>query len=340
VGTTLGGTQTYSQAQGTNLSATVAGLPTNASTVYVRLWPLIGGAWQFNDYNYTASGSAAVRAQITSPAPGTSLPSTVIFGWTTGTGVTEYWLEIGTSLGGNQIYGQSQGTNLSVTVSGLPANGSTVYVRLWSRISGAWQFNDYTYTAASGGAGVQAQITSPAPGSTLGSSTVTFVWSTGSGVAEYWLEVGTNFGSNQIYGQSQGTNLSATVSGLPANGSTVYVRLWSRISGAWQFNDYTYTATTAGTGVSAAITSPVPGSTLTSSTATFVWNTGTGVSEYWLEIGTTFGGNQLYSQSQGTSLSVSVSGLPANGSTLYVRMWSKISGVWQFNDYVYIAATQ
>jgi len=37
---------------------------------------------------------------------------------------------------------------------------------------------------------------------------------------------------------------------------------------------------------------------------------------------------------------VTVSGLPANGSTLYVRMWSKISGVWQFNDYVYIAATQ
>ena len=84
----------------------------------------------------------------------------------------------------------------------------------------------------------------------------------------------------------------------------------------------------------------VPGSTLTSSTVTFFWNTGTGVSEYWLEIGTNFAGNQLYSQSQGTNLSVTVSGLPVNGSTLYVRMWSKISGVWQFNDYVYIAATQ
>jgi hypothetical protein len=264
----------------------------------------------------------------------------VTFGWNTGSGVAEYWLEIGTSAGGGQIYSQSQGTNLSVTVSGLPANGSTVFVRLWSRISGAWQFNDYTYTAASGGAGVKAQITSPAPGSTLGSATVTFVWNTGSGVAEYWLEIGTSFGGNQIYGQSQGTNLSVTVSGLPTNGSTIYVRLWSRISGAWQFNDYTYTATSGGGGGKAAITSPVPGSTLTSSTVTFVWNTGTGVSEYWLEIGTTFAGNQLYSQSQGTNLSVTVSGLPANGSTLYVRMWSKISGVWQFNDYVYIAATQ
>ena len=169
---------------------------------------------------------------------------------------------------------------------------------------------------------------------------MTFVWNTGSGVAEYWLDIGTTAGGAQIYTQPQGTNLSATVAGLPADGSTVYVRLWSRISGAWQFNDYTYTATSGGASVNAAITSPVPGSTLTLSTVTFVWNTGSGVSEYWLDIGTTFAGYQLYTQAQGTNLSVTVSPLPVNGSTLYVRMWSKISGVWQFNDYVYIAATQ
>ena len=55
--------------------------------------------------------------------------------------------------------------------------------------------------------------------------------------------------------------------------------------------------------------------------------------------GTNLGGNQLYSQSRGTSLSGTVSGLPVNGSTLYVRLWSKISAVWQFNDYVFIAAS-
>ena len=97
--------------------------------------------------------------------------------------------------------------------------------------------------------------------------------------------------------------------------------------------------TAASGGVKAAITSPPPGSTLTSSTVTFVWNAGTGVSEYWLEIGTNFGGTQLYSQSQRINLSGTVSGLSANGNTLYVRLWSKIGAVWQFNDYVYIAAT-
>jgi hypothetical protein len=33
------------------------------------------------------------------------------------------------------------------TQSGLPTNGSAVYLRLWSQIAGAWQYNDYTYTA-------------------------------------------------------------------------------------------------------------------------------------------------------------------------------------------------
>jgi hypothetical protein len=30
-------------------------LPTNGSTVYVRLWSLVGGVWQWNDYEYQAA---------------------------------------------------------------------------------------------------------------------------------------------------------------------------------------------------------------------------------------------------------------------------------------------
>ena len=48
-------------------------------------------------------------------------------------------------MGTRLIYDQSQGTNLSVTVSGLPTNGSTIYVRVWSLINTGWYFNDYTY---------------------------------------------------------------------------------------------------------------------------------------------------------------------------------------------------
>ena len=58
------------------------------------------------------------------------------------------------------------------------------------------------------------------------------------------MEIGTTgVGSTNLYSQSQGLSLSGTVSGLPTDGSTVYVRLWTLLGGqTWQlFNDYTYT---------------------------------------------------------------------------------------------------
>ena len=79
--------------------------------------------------------------------------------------------------------------------------------------------------------------------------------------------------------------------------STLYVRLKSKTGTNWVNSDYTYTATSVSG--PAQITSPTPGSTLTSSTTTFTWNTGTGVSQYWLYVGTTQGGNQFYDQDRG-----------------------------------------
>ena len=49
--------------------------------------------------------------------------------------------------------------------------------------------------------------------------------------------------AQNLFDQDRGTSLSATVSGLPADGSTMYVRLWSFVGAAWQWYDYTYTAT-------------------------------------------------------------------------------------------------
>ena len=325
------GTSCYSGGPVTNLSATVPGLPTNGSTVYVRLWSLLSGAWQSNDYSYV-SAIAASGAMILSPTPGSTLTSsTVTFTWSAGSGVSAYWLEVGTTPGGNQIYPGSPVTNLSASVPGLPTNGSTVYVRLWSFLSGAWQSRDYSYATTA--APSEPVILSPTPGSTLTSSTVTFTWSAGSGVSAYWLEVGTTLGGNQIYPGSAVTNLFAIVPALPANGSTVYVRLWSLSGGGRRFNDSTYTSATGPS--RAAMLSPAPGSTLSASTVTFTWSTGSGVSAYWLEVGTTPGGNQIYPGSSVTGLSATVSGIPTNGSIVYVRLWSLIGAAWSFADYAY-----
>jgi hypothetical protein len=35
-----------------------------------------------------------------------------------------------------------------MTFTTLPTDGSTLYVRLWSQIGGAWQYADYSYKTA------------------------------------------------------------------------------------------------------------------------------------------------------------------------------------------------
>ena len=89
----------------------------------------------------TAQISALLRRLADSP--GISVILT-----TGGTGVAQYWLTVGTTAGGNNVYTQDQGTNLSAAVMGLPTTGSTIYVRLWSLADGTWQYHDYIYTAA------------------------------------------------------------------------------------------------------------------------------------------------------------------------------------------------
>src|SRR6185436_12370240 len=251
VGTTGPGSfNVYSQGQGTSQSATVNGLPVDRSPVYVRLWTQLGSGtgWVLNDYTYTTASQD--KAMLTSPAPGTTLPGgAVTFNWSAGVGAQQYSLSVGTTGPGSfNVYSQGQGTSQSATEDHTPVDGSPVYVRLWTQLGGGtgWVLNDYTYTAASQG---KAMLTSPAPGTTLPGGVVIFNWSAGVGAQQYSLSVGTTGpGSFNVYSQGQGTSQSATVNGLPVDGSPVYVRLWAQLGGGtgWVLNDYTYTAASQG----------------------------------------------------------------------------------------------
>ena len=110
---------------------------------------------------------------------------------------------------------------------------------------------------------VKARITSPAPGANLTSSTVTFAWNNGSGVTG--VLVGHRVERRRHAGLQPVARDKPVGDGFgPAcqRESRSIVRLWSRIAGAWQFNDYSYTAVFGGTTAKAEITSPAPGSSL------------------------------------------------------------------------------
>ncbi len=284
---------------------TVGGLPTNGETVYVRLWAYFPWGWRYNDYTY-ATGGLPNSAQLTAPVPGSTLTgSGATLRWTAGSGVSQIFLYVGTEGPGSyDIYCAPQGTSfLGTSVSGLPTDGRTVYVRLWSYVGGRWRYEDYTYQAVTGRARLQA----PAPGSALTSSSVTFGWTEAGEVREIALSVGTTgAGSYDIYSAYQGVNLSAAVSGLPTDGRTVYVRLWSSLRGGWQDQDHTYRSS-LGEAHGARLTSPSPGATFESSTVTFGWSADGEVAQTALYVGTGgVGSYDLYAAYQGTALSATV----------------------------------
>jgi uncharacterized repeat protein (TIGR01451 family) len=351
VGTTGPGSYDVFYGLYTATSATVAVLPTDGVTLYVRLYSLnlTTSAWVSNDYTYTASSGGFLPAVINSPAPGSTLTSsTVTFQWAVGAGSAfDYWIRVGTTGAGSfdVFYGEIAGT--SVTVSGLPTNGATIYVRLYTfnLSTSNWVSADYTYTAASstGPTFVAAAINSPVQGSTLTSASATFQWTTGTNAGpSYWIRVGTTgAGSYDVfYGEYAVTSL--TVPGLPTNGATLYVRLYSfnLNTSAWVSNDYTYTEYNSSTYGPATMVSPENGTTLPGSTVTFQWNPGLNTANsYWIRIGSTGVGSYDVYYAEITGTSVTVSGLPTNGETLYVRLYSFVNstGVWISNDYTYTA---
>ena len=83
---------------------------------------------------------------------------------------------------------------------------------------------------------------SPVPGSTFTGSTVTFHWTAGSATA-YGLTIGSSAGAADIYNSGTALHtLSQTVTNIPTDGRTVYVRLYSQVNNTWSFKSYTYTA--------------------------------------------------------------------------------------------------
>jgi len=68
--------------------------------------------------------------------------------------------------------------------------------------------------------GIQApaEMTDPPPGARLVGSTVTFRWTAGSGVDQYYLAVGSSLGAHDLCHADQANRQQAVVSGLPVDG--------------------------------------------------------------------------------------------------------------------------
>ena len=146
-GSVLGGSQYGSRSVGTDTAASLDGLPTDGSTVFMRVWYRSGGTWLRFDEEFVAASSDALPT-ITAPSSGGRLAGpSQRFTWTyNGLEVEAAWLYVGTTEGGSDLIATFVGTETATTVVGLPVsdNGSDgpVFTRLFFRVAGSWYFVD------------------------------------------------------------------------------------------------------------------------------------------------------------------------------------------------------
>ena len=326
----------------------------------------------FNEYGnggqYLVTVDAEVGAggppQIVAPIPGSEIASvSEIFKWTySELEDTDFWLYLGSNLGGNDIIntgnlGPSGNYDTAVSGEELPLDGRTIYARLWYRDSDAptdntvpWEFIDVSYTTVNTEGAIV--ITSPSNTEELPGTTVTFEYEDQNGSTDsWWLYAGSALGTQDYFNSGlveplSRSDVSATVlgetvvEGLPADGSTVFIRLWHREKGSpWEYVDATYTASTNSF---VSFASPVAGSTLSGAEATFEFqDDSTSVAEWWLYLGSSVGQLDYYnSLNLGSTAQASATNLPVSGETIYARLWYRLpnQGRWQFIDEVFQAA--
>jgi hypothetical protein len=110
-----------------------------------------------------------------------------------------------------------------------------------------------------------------------------------------------------------------------------------KVGGVWRYRDSTFKAATAAPPV-ATLTFPANGATDVDRTLPFQWTTVAGVQAYYLYVGSVPGARDLVNtgEIQQTSYLVRTT-LPSN-QTLYVRLWTKLDGIWRFADSTFSAA--
>ena len=87
------------------------------------------------------------------------------------------------------------------------------------------------------------------------------------------------------------------------------------------------------------IFNPANGSTLSATSVALSWYPNASASNYWVDAGSTYGGNN-YLQSgplSSNGCGLTLKNLPDNGSTVYVTWWYEIAGTWAYTEYTYTA---
>jgi hypothetical protein len=172
-----------------------------------------------------------------------------------------------------------------------------------------------------------ATFTYPVNGSATVSTAQAFTWTAAADAQAYYLYVGTTQGSSNLV-NSGGIASSVTSYGVPAlpTGETLWARLYTEVNGAWvYYQDISFQVSLSASRLS----SPYAGQTNFDSRSAFTWAPAPDAQAYYLNVGTTVGGNDVFSSGElpTSQTSLHVPNLPI-GVTLDARLYTEIDGAW------------
>ena len=210
--------------------------------------------------------------EILTPSSGSTLASTVTFELSD-VGADQMALSLGRTPGSGDVFQSDVNGDNTVAVTGLPQDGKPLFARAWARFGDTWVYTDAVYATQNKPTVVTPEapeMISPAAGSQLGASTVTFTW-TDTDAERLAIRIGTR-PEDASLGQFLVTgNTSFEARGLPTNGSAIWVSLYAQFDGEWVVSTYEYASYDLPMAFTpAVITSPADGSVIGTS-ASFRW---------------------------------------------------------------------
>jgi hypothetical protein len=173
------------------------------------------------------------------------------------------------------------------------------------------------------------QLISPTANAVLTTSSITFTWNPVAGAQDYWIDIGTSLYGSNIYGGCTGgaTSKSADLSQF-LNGQTIYVQLYSKFPGINLIAGTGRIYQFATQNPNPVLTSPAANAVLSTSPVTFTWNPVAGAQDYWIDVGTTLYGSDIYGGYTGGAVSKSVNlSVSLSGRTIYVQLYAKFPGI-------------
>ena len=265
------------------LVTSVSGLTCN-TLYYVRaVGTNVEGTGYGTDLTFTTAPCTVRAPDVTTEPPSEIFSDRAFLSGTVnpnGSPTTAFF-EYGTTTGyGNATLSTSAGSGTSFSsftewTLGLQCDQQYHFRAVGRNVVGTSYGGDRTFTP-----GCPPEILSPTPGSELSGVSELFEWTANSATVGSWfLYAGSSQAANNYFslGYTAAT-LSATVTGLPTDGSTVWLRFWYTIDGEWQFEDLQYTA--AGAGVVPRNPSPADGAMDVESAPTLSWLGGDGTGNF------------------------------------------------------------